>query len=108
VTRKRITYYTVSEGCTPCEEIGKLIEAGKFSSPDTDEIDLVDISTDEGFERFVKEVLSKNDGGVPSAYLDGQKCRIEIVDNEIVEISCPKSGPPASPDEKSSPPEADA
>jgi len=87
MANKRITYYTVGKGCTPCEEVGRLIEEGKFSSPDADELDMVDIGTDEGFARFAKEVLSKNDGAVPSAYMDGKKCRIEI-DGDSVFISC--------------------
>jgi len=102
---KRIIYFTVSEGCTPCEELGKLVKEGKFSSPDADEIDIVDIGTDEGFERFTKEVLSKHDGAVPSAYLDGKKCSIELED-DMVYFDCPTNDRPEAPDEKSSLPVA--
>ncbi|MGQ9545940.1 MAG: hypothetical protein ACUVTR_02075 [Dehalococcoidia bacterium] len=112
---KRIIFYTAKNGgCTPCEEITKLVEAGKFHSPVTDEVDLVDITTDEGFQQFYDEILSKQDGGVPSAYLDGKKCLIALEDG-VVHFECPGSdeeGPsnvlPSSPDEKSSPREKDA
>lgn len=104
---KRIIYYT-SEGCTPCEQITKLVSAGKFSNPSTDEVDVVDIGTDEGFARFAKEVLSKNDGAVPSAYLDGEKCEIQILDDDSIFFKCPSNDPPATPDGKSSLPELDA
>ena len=105
MANKRIVYYTVSDGCTPCEEIGKLIGEGKFSSPDTNEIDMVDIGTDEGFASFAKDVLAKDNGGVPSAYLDGKKCRIEV-DDDMVFFECSKADRPADPDGKSSPPES--
>lgn len=107
MTKKTIVFYT-AEGCTPCEEVSKLIQEGKFASPDADEIDLVDIGTDEGFGRFAKDVLSKNDGGVPSAYLDGKKCQIEKLDDNTLYIECPKDGPPAGPGEIASPPESGA
>lgn len=98
---KPIIYYTTKNGsCTPCEEINKLIEAGQFQSPDTDEIDLVDITTDEGFKRFSDDILSKQDGGVPSAYMDGKKCQI-IVEDGVVHFECPSNGLPASPEQKS-------
>ena len=104
---KRIVYYTSKTGdCKPCTEINKLIEAGKFVSPDG-EVDLVDITTDEGFDRFNKHILSKQDGAVPSAYLDGKPCQI-ILDDGVVLFECPPSNDlPADPEQKSSPPEKD-
>ena len=102
---KQIVFYTAkSGGCQPCEEITKLVEEGKFWNSQTDEVDLVDIGTDEGFERFNKEVLSKNPGAVPSAYLDGVKCQIMVVDGEV-EIKCLDSnnGQPADPEETPAP-----
>lgn len=102
----KITYYTAkNSGCQPCEEIGKLIEAGKFQTPNG-ELDYVDITTDEGFQRFYDEVLSKEDSGVPSAYINGQRCRI-LIEDGVVKFDCP-SNQPSSPDEKASPGETDA
>lgn len=102
--KKRIVYYTAS-GCKPCEEVTRLINEGRVANSEIDEIDMVDIETDEGFERFTKEVLSKGHGAAPSAYLDGKKCQIEIHDEEIVVFNCPKDDSPASAEEISSPPE---
>jgi len=93
---KQIVFYTSRDGCQPCSEITKLVEEGKFTSSETDEVDVVDIGTDEGFERFQREVLSKNDGAVPSAYLNGVKCQIVVVDDELVEIECVNNVSPAS------------
>jgi hypothetical protein len=102
----KIVYYTSKTGdCKPCTEINKLVEAGKFVSPDG-EVDLVDITTDEGFERFNKEVLSKQDGAVPSAYLEGKPCQL-ILDDGKVFFECPSNGHPAGPESKSSPDEKD-
>lgn len=106
----RIVYYTSKNGnCQPCKEVTELIEQGKFQTPDG-ELDLVDISTDEGFDRFNKDILSKQDGAVPSAYLDGKKCMI-LIEDDVVRFECPgetSSILPSTPDEKSSPSEADA
>ena len=102
----KIVYYTSKTGdCKPCTEINKLVEAGKFVSPDG-EVDLVDITTDEGFDRFNKHILSKQDGAVPSAYLDGKKCQL-ILEDGMVLFECPSNEHPAGPGQKSSPPEKD-
>ena len=103
---KRIVFYTSKDGCQPCEEIYKLVEEGKFYSTETDEVDLVDIGTDEGFQRFHDHILSKQPGAVPSAYLDGVKCQITVVEDEV-QFECANNGQPSSPEEKSSPPEDD-
>ena len=103
----KIVYYTSKTGdCTPCTEINKLIEAGKFVSPDG-EVDLVDITTDEGFDQFNKHILSKQDGAVPSAYLDGKKCQIILEDGKVF-FECPSNVRLAGPEQKPSPPETDA
>jgi len=53
---------------------------------------MVDLDTDEGFDEFNREVLSKGAAGVPSAYKDGGRCEI-ILDDEAQTISflCPKA-----------------
>ena len=104
---KRIIYYTSKEGCKPCEEVTKLVEKGQFVSPETDEIDVVDITTDEGYQRFYDEILSKQDGAVPSAYFGGKKCQI-MIEKEMVYFECPSNDLPSSPEEKSPPSEKDA
>jgi hypothetical protein len=37
---------------------------------------MVDLDTDESFDEFNREVLSKGVAGVPSAYKDGERCEI--------------------------------
>ncbi len=100
---KRIVVYT-SKNCTPCVELSKILDSGGVSNPvsEISKVELVDIETDEGFERFTKEVLSKDDGAVPSAYLDGKKCAIQLLDDDTIYFDC--TGQPSSPPEKSSPP----
>ena len=105
--KKKVVYYTSSEGCTPCAEISKLVEEGKFSCPDSEEVDVVDINTDEGFDRFAKDVLSKSDGAVPTAYIDGKKCQIDATEDWVF-INCPKDDLPEAPAGISSPPETGA
>lgn len=101
MTKKRIVVYT-SQDCTPCEEVAKLLEAGRVSNPDIDKVELVDIGTDEGFARFNEEVLLKDNGAVPSAYLDGKRCLIEILEDDTVFFNCA----PEAPAEILSPPAA--
>ena len=103
MAKKRIVVYT-SVDCTPCQEIDKLLEAGRVGNPDIDKVELVDIGTDEGFARFARDVLSKDDGAVPSAYLDGKRCLIEILEDDTIFFNCSDS--PAAPEEISSPPGA--
>lgn len=107
----KIVYYTSKNSeCEPCKEINELIDQGKFQSPDG-QLDLVDITTDEGFARFNKEVLSKDDGAVPSAYKDGKRCMIMIEDG-VVQFECPpapiSNAEPSDPAPISSLPENDA
>lgn len=102
---KQIIYYTTKDGsCEPCMEVTRLIEEGKFENADTNEVDLVDISTDEGFKKFYDEILSKQDGGVPSAYLNGKKCVI-VMDEGVVRFECPSNDQPADPEPIAAPAE---
>lgn len=86
----------VGADCVPCEEVRKAVNEGRISEP----CDLVDVQTDEGFEQFTREVLSKGDGEVPSAYRDGQACEILIdTDDGRIIFECPADPPviPAPP-----------
>jgi len=88
-----IRIYTAKH-CVPCHEIEKLIKEGRFSGED---IELVDIETDEGFEKFRKEVLDFSDSAVPSAYKDGEKCLIRIdKENNNLLLECPTTTAPPS------------
>lgn len=80
-----IKIYT-SKNCPPCEELeGKLKEANL-----EDEVELVDIESDEGFLDFKKEVLDHRDGAVPSAFKDGKQCKIGYDEEERLVLECPK------------------
>lgn len=87
-----IRVYTARH-CTPCHEVEELIKQGRFEG----KIELIDIETDEGFEKFRKEVLDFSDGAVPSAYKDGKKCIIHIDDesNSLL-LECPTADLPSS------------
>lgn len=88
-----ITIFT-SEHCLPCKEVEHLIKEGRFSD---DDIEIIDIETDDGFNLFKKEVLEFGDAAVPSAYKDGQACIIKIDrDDRRLIIECPPASPPAS------------
>lgn len=91
--KKKITLYSHS-GCKPCQDIKKLVEKGDMDAGDAEELEIVDIDTDEGFDRFEKEVLAKlpEDGSakLPGAYLAGEPCEIKIVDDDkYVIFECP-------------------
>lgn len=87
-----IRIYT-AKNCSPCHQIEELIKEGKFTGEN--EIELIDIETNEGFEKFRNEVLQFGDAAVPSAYKDGKKCLIRI-DEETNNISleCPTTDAP--------------
>jgi len=78
--------------CFPCQDVKKRLEqtGGKL---DGEDVSMVDISTDEGFDDFNRNVLSKENstGIVPSAYKDGQRCKILHDHNaQKLRLDCPK------------------
>ena len=91
-----IKIYT-AEHCRPCKEVLELIKEALKSSGGKmggEDVRLIDIETDEGFNEFSREVLRKGDGAVPSAYKDGQKCEIVVEDDDVL-LNCPNSEDPA-------------
>lgn len=76
----------VSKHCKPCQEVKKMVEEGRFAAED---VELVDIETDEGFDDFSREVLEHGDAAVPSAYREGQKCKILIDEEQGLVFNCP-------------------
>jgi len=83
-----IRVYT-AEHCAPCvvfdQELREQIKQGKIN----EDVEFVDVETDEGFQKFKNEVLSKDDGAVPSAYKEGQQCRIGYDGDHIITFECP-------------------
>jgi glutaredoxin len=70
----------VSSGCGPCAQVKKMIEEGRFN---LSRVDMVDVSTDEGFPYIEKLGLTK----VPSAFKGSKECKI-LSDEETVVIDC--------------------
>lgn len=73
----------VSNSCVPCEEVKQLVKDGRFNR---EEIDLIDLETEEGFPWIEKLGLKR----VPSAYIGKKSCKIEIdhEENTLI-ITCP-------------------
>ncbi|MDD5510832.1 MAG: hypothetical protein PHI12_08480 [Dehalococcoidales bacterium] len=81
----------VSEHCGPCKEIRERV--AKLGN----DVQIVDIETDEGFADFTAAVLAKGDGAVPSAYKEGQKCKIMVEEGtQDIQIVCPGDEPEIS------------
>ena len=79
--------YTIftSSTCEPCQKIKELLDQGKYEGT----VELVDIDTDEGFDRFAREVLEHGDGAIPSAYREGKRCALLLDDEkDTLVIDC--------------------
>lgn len=88
-----IKVYT-SRHCPPCKEVDRLVRSGSFTGED---VELVDIESDEGFAEFKAEVLDIGDGAVPSAYKNGHKCEILVTDKDELVFNCPTDLPSSEP-----------
>ena len=85
----KITLY-VSKQCSPCVEIKKMVERGDVIADAP--IKIVSLDTKEGFNKFNRDVLSKNDvSSIPVAYKGTQRCDLLIDKKEPnrVIVSCP-------------------
>ena len=101
--RDRIVVF-VSPNCGPCQDVQELIQEGRvIGAP---EVEIVDIETDEGFDRFVEQVLSKGEGAAPMAFRGEELCEILYDDeNDTLQFRCPTTHvlvepsdpPPAAP-----------
>jgi len=74
-----------SKNCPPCEEMEEKLEESDFK----DEVELIDIETDEGFLKFKEEVIDHRDGAVPSAFKDGKQCKIGYDEDDKLVLDCP-------------------
>ena len=79
-----ITIFT-SKNCPPCQELEEKLEESNLQ----DEVELVDIETDEGFLKFKEEVIDHRDGAVPTAYKDGKQCIIGYDEDDKLVLECP-------------------
>jgi len=80
-----IKIYT-AEHCVPCHRVEELLK-NQSNNIDGEDVEVIDVETDDGFQEFKKEILAKGDAAVPSAYKDGEKCLIKIED-EILHLIC--------------------
>lgn len=73
---KKVIDFFYSEQCSPCKQVSDLIKEGRFASDlgEGTAVNLVEITSDEGFARIEPEGLEK----VPSAKHEGKFCQIHI------------------------------
>jgi predicted thioredoxin/glutaredoxin len=86
-----IRIYT-SKNCVPCKEVEDKLKSSELG----EDVEVIDIETDDGFEKFKHDVLDHSDGAVPSAFKDGQRCEIGFDDNGDIVLDCPTEDPDAS------------
>jgi predicted thioredoxin/glutaredoxin len=89
-----IKIYT-SKNCPPCQELEEKLKESELK----DEVELVDIESDEGFLDFKKEVLDHDDGAVPTAFKNGKQCKIGYDAEDRLIIECPESDEEESKDD---------
>lgn len=78
-----IKIYT-SKNCVPCKEIHSSLNGKNIEN-----VEIIDIDTDEGFLDFQKNVLNDGDAFVPLAYRDGEKCHVYIDKDSNLTLDCP-------------------
>lgn len=95
---KKVIKVYVSEHCKPCHEITELLHSGRFEADigEDVQVDLIDIETEEGFNRLTEERfnrLTDEITSIPAARYNGKKCSISI-DREFnaVYLSCEVEG----------------
>jgi len=84
---KKVIKVFHSGDCTPCQEVTDRIKNGRFASDlgDGTVVDLIDITTEEGFNQIESEKLEV----VPSAKYEGKFCKIHIdPDMDAVMLTC--------------------
>lgn len=74
-----------SKNCPPCQELEEKLKEADLQ----DEVELIDIETDEGFLKFKEEVIDHRDGAVPTAYKDGKQCKIGYTEEGGLVLDCP-------------------
>jgi hypothetical protein len=96
MARKEIKVF-YSPGCGPCHETVDRLKAGRFESDLGEDaaVNLIDISTEEGFKEIEKEGLER----IPTARYQGKTCQIRIdeeLDAVILLCEEPKEGTPTA------------
>ena len=70
----------LSSNCGACQEVKRMLEAGKFNLAD---VEIIDVSTKEGFPMIEKLGLTK----VPTAMKGNEVCKL-LMDDESLIIDC--------------------
>jgi len=84
---KKVIDVFISGECAPCSEVSDRLKKGLFASDlgEGTSVNLIDISTEEGFEKIEQEKLDR----VPSAKHEGKFCEIHIdPDTDAVMFTC--------------------
>lgn len=79
------------KGCKPCDTFTRAMESGEVDIQGvslSSAIEFVDLSTDEGFAQIQETEVD----GVPSVYLNGEKCVITEDDSGHYEVDCSEKG----------------
>jgi hypothetical protein len=99
---KKVIKVFYSSACTPCAEVTDRLKKGRFASDlgEGTAVDLIDITSEEGFAQVEKEKLER----VPSAKHDAKFCKIAI-DKELdaVMFTCNEEETPATEELKDQP-----
>jgi len=97
-----VRIYT-AEHCGPCHVVERLLnEHG--NTIDGEDVTLVNVESDKGFEEFKKDILDKGDAAVPSAYKNGERCLISV-ENDELHLICGQDDQPSYPTELSDQPQ---
>jgi glutaredoxin len=74
----------VSSSCGPCQRVKNAISEGKFN---IEEVDLIDLETEEGFPYIEKFGLNR----VPAAFKGKQQCDLLFSEEGDLIINCDES-----------------
>jgi len=86
-----ITVFT-AEHCVPCHEIVELLRKERFASDVGAPIDLIDIETEDGFDKvmlYLESVENNELTALPCAQYKGKTCKLQIDDERrVLLITC--------------------
>lgn len=78
----------VSEFCGHCHEIARLAQEGKIATHPGTEVEVIDITSEEGFIEFARLAEKLGIDHVPSAYQGENLCSLKVDAGSLI-IDCP-------------------
>lgn len=90
-----VKIYT-AEHCSPCREVEKLLKQ-QGNKIDGEDVELIDVESDEGFKKFSDDEVTQGNLFVPSAYKERGICAIKVIE-DVLHLECPKGQPPTESD----------